>query len=147
MAGPVCVDTSALVALIVNEPHSAAVAAWYAGSGDEWVCAAWCVPEFASVLSIKQRTGPPSAEQVGQAWERFERLTAADGVLMPVSEAAYRRAVALVMDPASGLRAGDALHLACAVDARAHAPATLDTVQTQAARRLRIEPMEFGASP
>lgn len=36
----VYMDTSALVALIVNEPHSAAVARWYAASHAELVSAA-----------------------------------------------------------------------------------------------------------
>ena len=47
------VDTSVLVALIVPEPHSAAVARWYARSRAELVSAAWCVTEFASALGIK----------------------------------------------------------------------------------------------
>ena len=53
----VYMDTSVLVALLVPETGSTAVAAWYAGTKAELVCAAWCVPEFASAMSIKQRTG------------------------------------------------------------------------------------------
>ena len=50
------VDTSALVALIVNEPGSAGVAAWYAAAKGELVSAAWCVTEFGSVLGLKRRS-------------------------------------------------------------------------------------------
>ncbi len=46
----VYVGTSAVVALIVNEAASAAVAAWYAGTKRELVTASWCVTEFASAL-------------------------------------------------------------------------------------------------
>jgi predicted nucleic acid-binding protein len=53
----VYVDTSVLVPLSLNEPLSAAVASWYAREKGELVAAAWCVPEFASALGIKQRTG------------------------------------------------------------------------------------------
>ena len=114
MPGAVYVDTSALVALIVNEPHSEAVAAWYARTDAELVAATWCVPEFASALAIKQRTGHLSMAQAHQAWERFGRLTATDLVLLPVAPEDFSRAAALTLDAASGLRAGDALHLACA---------------------------------
>ena len=53
----VYVDTSVLVPLFLNEPHSAAAADWYAREKGELVAAAWCIPEFASALGIKQRTG------------------------------------------------------------------------------------------
>ena len=36
------VDTSAIVALLVNEPGSAAVAGWYAAVRGELVSATWC---------------------------------------------------------------------------------------------------------
>ena len=79
------VDTSALVALIVNEARSAAVAKWYAASRAELVSAAWCVPEFASALGIKQRTHQLDAEQALGAWERFGRLVAHDLKLLPLN--------------------------------------------------------------
>lgn len=143
MTGITYVDTSALVALIVNEPHSAAVGAWYARTDAELVTATWCVPEFASALAMKQRTGHLSAAQAGQAWERFERLTASDLVLLPVAQGDFRRAAELTLDAASGLRAGDALHLACATAAGCKAIATLDAGQARSARKLKIKPLEF----
>ena len=99
----------------MHETGSAAVAAWYAGTKAELVCAAWCVPEFASAMGIKQRTGQLNEEQARDAWARFERLVAMDLKLLPVEPAAFHRAALLVLDAASALRAGDALHLACAV--------------------------------
>jgi hypothetical protein len=53
----VYVDTSVLVPLFLNEPHSVAAAEWYACEKSELVAAAWCIPEFATALGIKQR--PP----------------------------------------------------------------------------------------
>lgn len=79
------VDTSVLVPLFLNEPHSAAVADWYAREKRELVAAAWCVPEFASALGIKQRTGAIDALQAKGAWTRFERMVAADLRLLPVA--------------------------------------------------------------
>ncbi len=135
----VYVDTSVLVPLFLNEPHSAAVATWYARAKGDLVAAAWCVPEFASALGIKQRTGAIDPSQAQGAWARFERLMAADLRLLPVEPASFRRAAKLVLEAGSGLRAGDALHLACAVTAGAKHIATLDAVQSRNARRLKIK--------
>ena len=86
------VDTSALVALIVPEPGSAAVARWYAGATGELASAVWCITEFASALGIKQRTGQLNATQAQQAWQRFEQLTAHDLTLLPVTPRHFHRA-------------------------------------------------------
>lgn len=139
----VYVDTSALVALIVNETGSAAVARWYAGTKAELVSAAWCVPEFASALGIKQRTGQLDAAQAREAWERFERLVANDLKLLPVEPADFHRAAVMTLDAGSALRAGDALHLACAQHADAKSVATLDAVMARNAQRLKIKPVVF----
>ena len=139
----VYVDTSALVALIVNETGSAAVARWYAGTKAELVSAACCVPEFASALGIKQRTGQLDAAQAREAWERFVRLVANDLKLLPVEPADFHRAAVMTLDAGSALRAGDALHLACAQHADAKSVATLDTVMARNAQRLKIKPVVF----
>lgn len=137
------VDTSVLVALIVNEVHSAAVEKWYAGSKVPLVSAAWCVPEFASALGIKQRTKHLDAEQAASAWERFGRLVAHDLKLIPVEPAAFHRAAVMVLDADSALRAGDALHLACAEQAGAKSIATLDVAMARNAQRLKMKALAF----
>jgi len=139
----VYVDTSVIVALIVNEAISEAVAKWYAGTKAELVSAAWCVPEFASALGIKRRTGQLDAEQARQAWERFERLAANDLKLLAVEPADFHRAAVMTLDAENALRAGDALHLACAERAAAKGVATLDAVMARNAQRLKIKPVAF----
>jgi uncharacterized protein len=134
----VYVDTSVLVPLFLHEPHSAAVAKWFAREQRELVAAAWCIPEFASALGIKQRTGAIDARQAEGAWSRFGRLVAADLRLLTVAPAHYHRAAELVLDATNGLRAGDALHLACAEAAGAKHMATLDEVLGRNAQRLKI---------
>jgi uncharacterized protein len=143
----VYVDTSALVPLFLNEPGSAAVAAWYAREEDELVAAAWCVPEFASALGIKQRVGAIDAKRAQGAWSQFERLVAADLRLLPVATAHFHRAAELVLDPAGALRAGDALHLACAESAGAKQIATLDDIMGRHAQRLKIKPLVLRGRP
>ncbi len=137
----VYLDTNAIVALIVNEAGSVAVAKWYAGTKAELVSAAWCVPEFASALGIKQRSGQLDAEQAKQAWQRFERLVANDLKLLPVAPADFHRAAVMTLDAGSALRAGDALHLACAEHANAKSVATLDAEMARNAQRLKIKPV------
>lgn len=140
----VYLDTSVLVALMANEPHSERVARWYASTKAELVCAAWVVTEFASALGIKQRTGQMDTPQAHAAWERFGRLVANDVRLLPVEPADFHLAATLVLDFASSLRAGDALHLACALRAGARGIATLDQVLGRNALRLKIKPVGFG---
>lgn len=142
----VYVDTSVLVPLFLNEPHSEAVADWYAREKSELVAAAWCIPEFASALGIKQRTGAIDLQQAQAAWARFERLVAADLRLLPVEPATFHRAAELVLDASSALRAGDALHLACAEAAGAKQIATLDDVLSRNAQRLKIKPVVLRGS-
>ena len=134
----VYVDTSVLVALFLNEPHSLSATDWYAHETSKLAAAAWCVPEFASALGIKQRTGAIDAQQAQDAWARFERLIAADLELLPVEPANFHRAAELVLEAASALRAGDALHLACAEAAGAKHVATLDDTMSRNALRLKM---------
>lgn len=137
-------DTSALVALIVNEPSSVSVATWYARAKGDLVSAVWCVTEFASALGIKQRTGQIDRAQAETAWANFGRLAANDLQLLPLEAAHFHRAATLVLDASSSLRAGDALHLACAQLAGAKSIATLDDVMARTAMRLKIKPVRFG---
>lgn len=139
----VYVDTSVLVAFCVNEPKSAAVARWYAACTDELASAAWCVTEFANALGIKQRTNQITAEQGATAWQAFERLCASDLELLPVDPPTFHRAAVLTLDASTSLRAGDALHLAAALDAKAKGMATLDDVLARNAKRLKIKPVVF----
>jgi uncharacterized protein len=137
------VDTSVLVALCVNEPMSVAVARWYAACTEELTSAVWCVTEFASALGIKQRTAQISVEQGASAWRAFERLCASDLRLLPVEPSTFHRAAVLTLDATSGLRAGDALHLAVAMDAKVKAMATLDDVLARNAKQMKIKPLNF----
>jgi predicted nucleic acid-binding protein len=143
----VYVDTSVLVSLFLNEPHSVAAAEWYARETSELVAAAWCIPEFASALGIKQRTGAIDSQQARGAWRRFERMAAADLRLLPLAPTDFHRAAELVLDAASALRAGDALHLACAEAAGTKYMATLDDVLGRNARRLKIKPVALRSTP
>jgi predicted nucleic acid-binding protein len=137
------VDTSVLVALHTPEEKSADVSRWYAACAEELVSAAWCVSEFASALGIKQRTSQISEAEAQATWQQFERMCAGDLFLLPVEPATFHRAALLSLDVASGLRAGDALHLAAALDVKAKGVATLDEVMAKNAKRLKFKLVAF----
>lgn len=135
------VDTSVLVALCTNEGKTADVVKWYANCTQELASAAWCVTEFASAMGLKQRTGQLTEEQAQTAWMQFERMCANDLQLLPVEVMTFHRAAMLTMDAAAGLRAGDALHLACAMQAKAQGMVTLDVVLAKNAKRVKVMPV------
>jgi len=74
-------------------------------------------------------------------------MVAADLRLLPVEPASFHRAAELVLDAVSGLRAGDALHLACAEAAGAKYMATLDDGLSRNARRLKLKPVVLRGTP
>ena len=135
------VDTSVLVALCTNEAKTADVLKWYADCTDKLACAAWCVTEFASALGIKQRTGQLTKSQAQTAWVHFERICSNDLQLLPVESVSFHKAALMTMDATTGLRAGDALHLACAVEANAQGMVTLDVVLAKNAKRFKLKPV------
>jgi uncharacterized protein len=53
--------------------------------------------------------------------------------------ATFHKAAMLTMDTASGLRAGDALHLACAPEAKANGMATLDVPLAKNAKLFKLK--------
>ena len=135
------VDTSVLVALCTNEAKTADAVKWYGDCAEELASAAWCVTEFASALGLKQRTGQLTEPQAQTAWVKFERMCANDLNLLPVEPMTFHKAAMLTMDAAAGLRAGDALHLACAIEAKVAGMVTLDSVLAKNAQRVKVKPV------
>lgn len=133
------VDTSVLVALCTKEAKTSDVVKWYGACTGELGSAAWCVTEFASAIGLKQRTGQLTQVQAQEAWLQFERVCANDLQLLPVESMTFHKAAVLTMDAANALRAGDALHLACALEAKAQGIVTLDILMSKNAKRLKLK--------
>ncbi|MDP2794101.1 MAG: type II toxin-antitoxin system VapC family toxin [Sulfurisoma sp.] len=130
-------DTSVVVSLLVPEPKSADVAAWFAGLTIMPMSSDWLLTEFASAISIKVRRGEVSESDARAVRKEFELL--ASGLrIVPIGRSAYRDAAKLAARHGHGLRAGDALHLAVAKDAGAKSLATLDAVLSANAKRLKM---------
>lgn len=136
-------DTSAAVPLFVREPASAAVDAWLETCSDPLLSSDWIVTEFASALSIKERSGMLGAKDARAAWRGFEAFCESGLRLIAVSRQAFKEGARLARQQSHGLRAGDALHLAVALEVGAKAIATLDVTLAANARRLKMQTVKF----
>ena len=119
-------DTSAAVPMFVPEPASPAIEAWFESCTEPLVSSDWIVTEFSSALSIKVRKREISARQAQAAWKDFDAFCKSGLRLLPVSRKAFAEAGGMARNAASGLRSGDALHLAMALEAGASGIATAD---------------------
>ncbi len=131
----VYLDTSVAVALFIPEANTARVKNWFAAALDPLVCADWIVTEFASALAIKQRRGDITATLSRAVWREFDAFRSAGLRLVPVTRTAFETAARMARDAASGLRAGDALHLAVALELGVSRLATADAVLAANAKR------------
>jgi predicted nucleic acid-binding protein len=109
------VDTSALVALYTGEARGEPLLRWMSRRPNVGYCISdWVVTEFASALAIKARRGDIDEDQMARAWHEFD--DACDTLLKVerVEADDFGNAAALCLQPATGLRSGDSLHLAIA---------------------------------
>ena len=139
----VYLDTSVAVPLFVAEPSSDQVDRWFAACDVPVVSSDWIITEFASALSLKERSGTLAAKDAKAAWRSFETFFHSGLRVMPISRGAFEAAAKMTRESAHGLRAGDALHLAAALEMGAQTIATLDAVMTANATRLRMKAVVF----
>jgi predicted nucleic acid-binding protein len=100
----------------------------------------WLITETHSALGIKQRHYGLSSEARQAAGGQFERLLQGGVELRSLDRDRFRQAAELLQDPALGLRAGDALHLAVALHSHCTHLASFDGRMQQAATALGIRP-------
>ena len=132
-------DTSVVVPLLVSEPKSQDVKTWYSRLDKVPVASDWLLSEFASAISIKLRSGELKESDAKIVNREFEAMAAGGLRLVPVSRAAFREAARLAQHYKQGLRAGDALHLATALELGAGSIATLDVLMATYVKRLKIK--------
>ena len=134
------VDTSILVGFCTQEGKSLAIHKWYDNSKDaKLISSTWTFTEFASALSIKERTGQITPKESKSAWKLFEAICTNDIELLPIENKVFYSAGVLVLDSKFKLRSGDALHLAAAKFLKAKSIITLDKVLEKTASRLTIK--------
>ena len=139
----VYVDTSVIVALLTVEPRTQDVTGWYAGLRDTPTCSDWLLTEFCSAISIKLRTGQINEANAKRVRKEFKLLAEGGLRIVPVSRSAFGLAAEMIRQHDHGLRAGDSLHLAVALELGASHMATLDGTLAANAKRHGMELIEF----
>lgn len=110
-------DTSALVAALGNEEQTENVQNWLgARPAGELHISDWVITEFSSAQSLKLRSGQIQPEHRAESLTTFTRLLEQSLIVLPVTSANFRTAARLADQHHTGLRAGDALHLAICGD-------------------------------
>lgn len=109
------VDTSVLVAALGNESRTVEMQDWLARqSAGQLMISDWVVTEFSAALSRKVRMKQLDSAQREEVLSVFSGMIDASFKVAGVSRMDFRAAARMANRHATGLRAGDALHLAVA---------------------------------
>jgi len=134
------IDSSVLVGLCTRESKSPAINRWYENNKElKLISSMWTFTEFASAMSIKERTKQINSKESKKAWGLFKTICNNDIELLPLDNKVFYSAGILVLDSSSNLRSGDAIHLAAAKSFKAKSIVTLDKVLGKNATRLKIK--------
>ena len=108
-------DTSVLVAWFFNEPNSVRARAWLKDNqASQLAISDWVTTEFSSALSVKLRNRQIDVSQRLRVLAGLSTLSSTSFIICPVTRSEFTRAAFFADQHLSGLRAGDALHLAIA---------------------------------
>ena len=108
-------DTSVLVAALTREPRTEDMQNWLAAQSAGSLCISdWVLTEFSAALSMKVRMEILTPRERATVLGAFAALRESSLSTLPVSSIDYHTAALFADDHASGLRAGDALHLSIA---------------------------------
>jgi uncharacterized protein len=108
-------DTSILVAALTREPRTEDMQEWLARQdADSLRVSDWVLTEFSAALSMKVRMAILTPGERASVLGAFAALRESSLSTLSVSSMDYRTAAHFADAHTSGLRAGDALHLAIA---------------------------------
>ncbi|NCC30277.1 MAG: PIN domain-containing protein [Gammaproteobacteria bacterium] len=140
----VYLDTSFIAPLVIAEETSDAVEAFVLAviPGDLGT-SLWTRVELASLISRKRRMGELSETQAEAVRRELARILNESFELLVPTAADFALAARYLETPETGLRAGDALHLAIAAGQGAETILTLDAGFIRAGRFLQL-PVERG---
>jgi len=132
-------DTSFIAPLVIPEGSSEAVEAWVLKvNPGELATGLWTQVELSSLVARKVRTGELTEANAHEVRRQFERaLVESFELLVPTAED-FATAARYLEVPKTGLRAGDALHLAIAANHGAARILTLDQGFLGAGKRLKL---------
>lgn len=123
----VYLDTSFIASYFLSETNSAAVQRFFREASPQTLAIShWTGVEFSSLLATRCRMGLLTDEARQMVEEQFERVCQQSFLLLPLEIADFLLARRFLGRYATGLRGGDALHLAIASNHNAEALHTLD---------------------
>jgi predicted nucleic acid-binding protein len=132
-------DTSVVASLVLNDARSATVRKWFERKKrQQFAISDWTRVEFASAVARLERMAQLDRSQADAARVAFRDEVESAMEVLPLHREDFGLAVDLLAVPASGLRAGDALHLAIVHNAALPEFETLDEGLARAAKLLRI---------
>jgi uncharacterized protein len=132
-------DTSFLAPLILPESTSDKIANFIRGLAVEKLTVShWARIEFSSLLAREVRMGTLATETAVEADAQFERMVEGSFLVLLPDADDFTLAKEFVGNYKSGLRAGDALHLAIARNHCAEAVYTLDKTMIKAGKILDL---------
>lgn len=105
-------DTSVFVTAMTPESGRRRVRTWLLEHQADSFISGWVITEFASALSLKNRHARLSGDDQLLALAQFDRYVDEAAEVLAIGIADFRLAATFCADPDTGLRAGDALHLA-----------------------------------
>lgn len=131
-------DTSLLVTAMTPEPATRAVQSWLeAHAANEIAISEWVATEFSAALSVKLRNNKIDTDQVREAMAQFSRMAIDSADVLQITTEHFRLAARFAQISETGIRAGDALHLAIASTAFATL-CTRDQRMAQAGTKLGV---------
>lgn len=132
-------DTSFLVPLVLPEATSERIAAFMRGlAAEEMAVSHWTRVEFASLLGREVRMGGLDPGAAARAAERFEAMLLGSFTIHLPDTTDFDTARLFLRHAGTGLRAGDALHLAIAANRGARTILSLDKTLLKAASLLGL---------
>jgi predicted nucleic acid-binding protein len=140
-------DTSFLAPLVLPEATSDRVAKFISRLPVAKLTSShWARVEFSSLLAREVRMDSLRPEIASEADVRFERLLEDSFLVLLPNVEDFNRAKEFLGNHKSGLRAGDALHLAIARNHRAEVIYSLDKTMVKAGKGLGL-PLSTGIRP
>jgi predicted nucleic acid-binding protein len=132
-------DTSFIAPLVINEAGSAAVEAKVLKlKSGELTTSLWTQIELASLVARKQRMGELSAAHADAVRAEFRTMLQESFRLLVPAAADFATATQFLEMPRTGLRAGDAFHLAIAANHGAQEIWSLDQGFVKAGKLLKL---------
>jgi uncharacterized protein len=132
-------DTSFLAPFYIHEATSISVETILLNiPTNELAISDWTIVEFASLLARRVRMGDLSSELMETVVRLFREDAAQSYTVFTLTTADFVLATELLLQWETGLRAGDALHLAIARNRRVNNMLSLDRGLINAAQRLSI---------